>query len=84
MKEALKSLFSGYEEGLSIKAVIALLGTFFLCLTLFANSFLGDQYYPSDDLVDAVKWIVIAAMFANTWDFFQKRQNTPKQPKSDQ
>lgn len=70
MKNFLWSMFSGKEDGISIKAVIAFMGSLFLCITLLSNSFYDDTRYPAEELTAAVEYIVIAAMFANTADFF--------------
>lgn len=63
-------MFSGKEDGISIKAVIAFMGSLFLCITLLSNSFYDETRYPAEELTSAVEYIVIAAMFANTADFF--------------
>ena len=66
-------LFKDERGSTSIKPVVALLGAFFLCLTMTANSFSEDRFKPSDKLVDAVMIITAVGMGADSLDKFTKK-----------
>ena len=70
--EWIKNLLSDERGSISTKRLIALISAFFLCVTLFANSFSHQEIAPSDKLVDAVMVICIAAMGTTTIDKFTK------------
>ena len=63
MIKFIKDMFGGGET--SIKRVIAFLGFLFLSVTMLLNS-----YKPSEDLVDAVKVIVLVCIGGNVVEKF--------------
>ena len=60
-------LFKDERGSTSIKPVVALLGAFFLCLTMTANSFSEDRFKPSDKLVELFGLFELLRLF-----FFNK------------
>ena len=66
-------LFKDERGSTSIKPVVALLGAFFLCVTMMANSFSEDRFKPSDKLVDAVMIITAVGMGADSLDKWTKK-----------
>lgn len=66
------------ERGLaSIKPVIALIGTIFLCVTMAINSLSQKNFNPNSDLVYAVMAITISGMGADTLDKFSLKKKEP-------
>ena len=63
----------------SIKRVIAFFGFLFLGVTMFLNSFSHQEIKPSDELVDAVKIIVLVCIGGNVVEKFvtKKSDDTP-------
>lgn len=64
------SMLSGNGGSVSSKRVIGFLGFLFLAGTMTANSFSAVEIAPSAELVEAVKYITIAALFGNTLEKF--------------
>lgn len=62
------SMLSGGD--ISVKRVIGFMGFLFLAATMTANSFSPKDVAPSEELVEAVKYITIAALFGNTLEKF--------------
>lgn len=63
-------MLSGADGSVSTKRVIGFLGFLFLAGTMTANSFSTLDVAPSPELVEAVKYITIAALFGNTLEKF--------------
>lgn len=63
-------MLSGDTGSVSTKRVIGFLGFLFLAGTMTANSFSTLDVAPSPELVEAVKYITIAALFGNTVEKF--------------
>ena len=63
-------MLSGGQGDISSKRVIGFLGFLFLAGTMAANSFSTLDVAPSPELVEAVKYITIAALFGNTLEKF--------------
>lgn len=72
-KEWIISLFSDERGAISVKPVIAFIGTLFLCGTMLANSFSEEHFKPADELVNAVMIITAIGMGADTVDKFTKK-----------
>ena len=72
-KEWIISLFSDERGAISVKPVIAFIGTLFLCGTMLANSFSDEHFKPADELVNAVMIITAIGMGADTVDKFTKK-----------
>ena len=70
MKNFLMNMLSGGSGDVSSKRVIGFLGFLFLAGTMTANSFSHADIAPSPELVEAVKYITIAALFGNTVEKF--------------
>ena len=67
------NLLSDERGSISTKRVIALLSAFFLCVTLLLNAFKGIAL--SDNIVNAVMAICIAAMGSTTLDKFSVKKD---------
>jgi hypothetical protein len=72
-KEWIISLFSDERGAISVKPVIAFIGTLFLCGTMLANSFSDEHFKPAAELVNAVMVITGIGMGADTVDKFTKK-----------
>lgn len=68
MKKFITEMFTGGET--SIKRVIAFLGFLFISITMLLNSYQHESIKPSEDLVDAVKTIVIICIAGNVAEKF--------------
>lgn len=66
------NLLSDERGSISSKRIIALLSAFFLCVTLLLNAFKGVAL--SDNIVNAVMAICIAAMGSTTIDKFSNNE----------
>lgn len=66
------NLLSDERGSISSKRIIALLSAFFLCATLMLNAFKGIAL--SDNIVNAVMAICIAAMGSTTIDKFSNNE----------
>jgi len=73
----IKDMFGGGDT--SIKRVIAFLGFLFLAVTMLLNSYSHAEIKPSEDLVDAVKVIVLVCIGGNVVEKFlaKKIETTP-------
>lgn len=69
-KEWIIDLFRDERGMPSIKPVIALIGTVFLCVTMTINSLSQKDFNPNAELVYAVMAITIAGMGSDTLDKF--------------
>jgi hypothetical protein len=72
-KEWIIDLFKDERGAISVKPVIAFIGTLFLCGTMLANSFSEEYFKPADELVNAVMIITAIGMGADTVDKFTKK-----------
>jgi hypothetical protein len=63
-----KSMLSEAEGVISSKRVIGFLGFLCLAVTMIMNSFTGVSIAPSSDLVSAVEFITIGALFGTSLD----------------
>ena len=61
-------MFGGGDT--SIKRVIAFLGFLFIAVTMLLNSYQHESIRPSEDLVDAVKMIVLVCIGGNVAEKF--------------
>lgn len=68
MIKFIKEMFGGGDT--SIKRVIAFLGFLFLAVTMMLNSYQHESIKPSEDLVDAVKTIVLVCIGGNVVEKF--------------
>jgi hypothetical protein len=80
-KQWIIELFKDERKSTSVKPVIAIIGTLFLCITMMVNSFSHGDRKPSDNLVDAVMIITVIGMGADSLDKFSMRskKEEPKQ-----
>jgi hypothetical protein len=81
-KEWIVDLFKDERGSTSIKPVVALIGTLFLCGTMAANSFTEAHYKPADSLVDAVMIITAIGLGADSLDKFSKKKS--EEPKTEE
>ena len=77
MKQFLKYMFGGGDT--SIKRVIAFLGFLFLAVTMLLNSYSHADIKPSEDLVDAVKVIVLVCIGGNVAEKFLTKKIETKE-----
>ena len=77
MKQFLKDMFGGGDT--SIKRVIAFLGFLFLAVTMLLNSYSHADIKPSEDLVDAVKVIVLVCIGGNVAEKFLTKKIETKE-----
>lgn len=80
-KEWLLDLFKDERGSTSVKPVLAVLCTLFLCITMTANSFTHGDIKPSEELVDAVMLVTLVCLGTDTADkfSFKKKPAEPKQ-----
>lgn len=64
----MKSMLSEAEGVISSKRVIGLLGFLTLAITMIMNSFTDMSIAPSKELVEAVEFITIGALFGTSLD----------------
>ena len=69
-KEWVIEIFKDERGSISVKPVIAMIGAFFLCITMMLNSFSHADFAPSPELVNAVMLITGIGMGADTLDKF--------------
>jgi len=69
-KAWVQDLFKDERGSTSIKPVIALVGSLFLCITMLLNSYTHEQFKPAAELVNAVMVITAIGMGADTLDKF--------------
>lgn len=85
-KNFMMSMVSDCRSGdVSIKRVIGFTGFFALLIIMFINALYSKSIAPSKELIDAVQYIVIAALFGTSVDKFAKHINptsdtTPTDP----
>ena len=78
MKKFIKEMFGGGDT--SIKRVIAFLGFLFIAITMLLNSYSHESIKPSDELVDAVKVIVLVCIGGNVVEKFLDKKPKPTEP----
>lgn len=79
-KQWVIELFKDERGSTSIKPVVALIGTLFLCGTLTVNSF-RDKIKPDESLVNAVMVITAIGLGADSLDKFSKKKS--EEPKTE-
>lgn len=67
----------------SIKRVIAFLGFLFIAVTMLLNSYQHESIKPSEDLVDAVKTIVLVCIGGNVVEKFLVKPNNKNNVESE-
>jgi len=78
-KQWVIEIFKDERGSISVKPVIAFVGSLFLCGTMLANSFIEDHFKPAAELVNAVMVITAIGMGADTLDkFTSKKVEEPK------
>ena len=73
-KEWVIDLFKDERGAISVKPVIAFVGSLFLCGTMLANSFSEEHFKPAAELVNAVMVITAIGMGADTVDKFTAKK----------
>lgn len=79
-KQWLIALFKDERGEPSIKPVIALIGTIFLCITMTINSLSQKDFNPNPELVYAVMAITVAGMGSDTLDKFSFKKKDTNEP----
>jgi uncharacterized membrane protein AbrB (regulator of aidB expression) len=74
MKTFLISMLSEYPGVISSKRVIGFLGFISLAITMICNSFTTLDIAPAPELVTAVEYITIGALFGTSLDKFMERK----------
>ena len=67
-------LFKDERGSISIKPVVAFIGSLFLCSTMLVNSFSEEHFKPAAELVNAVMVITAIGMGADTIDKFSHKK----------
>lgn len=75
-KQWIIDLFKDERGSTSVKPVVALIGTLFLCTAMILNSYSHESFKPADTLVNAVLVITVIGMGADTLDKFTKKSST--------
>ena len=78
MKNFIKSMLGGGDT--SIKRVIAFLGFLFIAVTMLLNSYQHESIKPSEELVDAVKVIVLVCIGGNVVEKFLDKKTKSTEP----
>ena len=81
-KEWIIDLFKDERGAVSVKPVIAFIGTLFLCVSMLINSFYKAGFSPASELINAIVVITISGMGADTLDKFSKKIKT-EEPKAE-
>tara|TARA_R110000868_G_scaffold135657_2_gene348225 strand:+ start:1624 stop:1881 length:258 start_codon:yes stop_codon:yes gene_type:complete len=72
-KNFIKSMLADCKSGeVSSKRVIGFIGFLCLLIVMFINALYPKSIAPSDMLVDAIKYIVIGALFSTSVEKFAK------------
>ena len=83
-KQWIIDLFKDERRSISIKPVVAFIGTMFLCITMTINSFSHEDFKPADSLVEAVMIITAIGLGADSVDKFshkKKEETISEEPK---
>jgi hypothetical protein len=81
-REWIIDLFKDERGSTSIKPLVALIGSLFLCITMTLNSYSHEDFKPSDSLVDAVMIITAIGLGADSLDkFSHKKKSNDEEPK---
>jgi len=76
MKSFIMSMLSDSKTGeVSSKRVVGFLGFLFLAITMSLNTFFHGNVTPSKELVSAVEFVTIAALFGTSAEKFSKFNN---------
>jgi hypothetical protein len=78
-KDWVVDLFKDERGSISIKPVVAFIGSMFLCVTMTINSFSHEDFKPADNLVDAVLIITAIGLGADSLDKFSKKKTEESQ-----
>ena len=73
-KQWVIELFKDERGSISIKPVVAFIGSLFLCSTMLVNSFSEEHFKPAAELVNAVMVITAIGMGADTIDKFSHKK----------
>lgn len=73
-KQWIIEIFKDERGSISVKPVIAFMGSLFLCVTMILNSFSHADFAPSAELVNAVMIITGIGMGADTLDKFSHKK----------
>ena len=82
-KKWITDLTKDERGSVSVKPVVAIMGTLFLCITMTLNSYSHADFAPSPELVNAVMIITGIGMGADTFDKFSHKK-TEKKEESEQ
>jgi ATP/ADP translocase len=77
-KQWIIDLFKDERGSTSIKPVVALIGTLFLCGSMLAGALSHQEFKPAAELINAVMVITAIGMGADTLDKFTKKTSVDK------
>lgn len=80
LKAWLLDLFKDERGSTSVKPVLAVVCTLFLCATMMINSFSHGDVKPSEELVDAVMLISLVCLGTDTADKFSFKKTSQQEP----
>lgn len=83
-KEWLLDLFKDERGSTSVKPVLAVICTVFLCATMMINSFSHGDVKPSEELVDAVMLVTLVCLGTDTADKFSFKKKPAAEPKQEE
>ena len=75
VKQFFISMLSEKEGVISSKRVIGFLGFLILAITMVVNSFYDESIKPSAELVQAVEFITIGALFGTSLDKIMSKRS---------
>jgi hypothetical protein len=81
-KEWIVDIFKDERGSISIKPVIAIIGTLFLCVTMSINAFSKKACDPSEALVNAIVVVTAIGMGADSLDKFSHKSPIEDSPKT--
>jgi len=79
----IQDLFKDERGSTSIKPVIALIGSLFLCITMLLNSYTHEQFKPAPELVNAVMIVTAIGMGADSLDKFSFKGKSKEETKTE-
>ena len=77
-------LFKDERGSISVKPLVALIGTLFLCSVLLINTIKGANYKPANELINVVMVITSIGLGADTLDKFSYKGEKPKVESSEE
>jgi len=73
MKSFVTNMFKGNEGEVSHKRVLGTFGFVVMTVTMSINALYPKELTPSTDLIQAVEWLTISALFGTVVEKFAKK-----------